>query len=105
MLFDSSGTRDPTNYGYFSSLIENVRAGSPVLVNLFCIRNSKNETAIRYDRILLLKAEALTKLGRYQDALTILNQIRNRAETSKARLKFANGKPTLAYDKIGRAHV
>jgi len=97
LLFDSSGSRDPIIYGYFSSLKENVEAGSPVLVNLFWMWNSKNETAIRYDRILLLKAEALIQLGRYQEALPIINQIRTRAANSTGRLKFANGKATLPY--------
>src|SRR5699024_4475173 len=35
ILFDSSGSRTPQSYGYFSSLKENVQAGSPYLVNLF----------------------------------------------------------------------
>ncbi|HTN37141.1 MAG TPA: RagB/SusD family nutrient uptake outer membrane protein [Arachidicoccus sp.] len=97
LLFDSSGSRDPVIYGYFSSLKENVEANSPVLVNLFWMWNSKNETAIRYDRILLLKAEALIQLGREAEALPIINQIRARAASSTARLKFANGSPTLPY--------
>jgi hypothetical protein len=98
LLFDSSASRDPIIYGYFSSLKENVEAGSPVLVNLFWMWNSKNETAIRYDRVLLLKAEALIQLDRYKEALPIINEIRTRAANSTGRLKFANGKPTLPYD-------
>jgi len=97
ILFDSSGARDPGNYGYFSSLKENVEAGSPVLVNLFWMWNSKNETAIRYDRVLLWKAEILIQLGREAEALPIINQIRQRAANSTTKLKFANGTPTLPY--------
>ncbi len=97
ILFDSSGARDPNNYGYFNSLKENVEAGSPGLVNLFWMWNSKNETAIRYDRILLWKAEILIKLGREQEALPIINEIRQRAANSTGLLKFADGTSTLPY--------
>lgn len=97
ILFDSSGSRDPATYGYFNSLKENVEAGSPALVNLFWMWNAKNETAIRFDRILLWKAEILIQLGREAEALPIINQIRQRAAGSTGMLKFANGKPTLPY--------
>jgi hypothetical protein len=97
ILFDSSGARDPTNYGYFNSLKENVEAGSPGLVNLFWMWNSKNETAIRYDRILLWKAEILIQLDRQDEALPIINDIRQRAANSTGLLKFSNGNPTLPY--------
>jgi hypothetical protein len=97
ILFDSSGSRDPATYGYFNSLKENVEAGSPALVNLFWMWNAKNETAIRFDRILLWKAEILIQLGREAEALPIINQVRQRAAGSTGMLKFANGKPTLPY--------
>ncbi len=97
LLFDSSGSRDPATFGYFNSLKENVEAGSPGLVNLFWMWNSKNETAIRLDRVLLFKAEILIQLGREAEALPIINQIRQRAGASTGKLKFANGTPTLSY--------
>jgi hypothetical protein len=97
LLFDSSGSRDPNNYGYFNSLKENVKANSPGLVNLFWMFNSKNVIAIRYDRVLLFKAEILIQLGREQEALPIINQIRQRADNSQGELKFADGSPTLPY--------
>ncbi|MGN6211190.1 RagB/SusD family nutrient uptake outer membrane protein [Parafilimonas sp.] len=97
LLFDSSGARDPANYGYFNSLKENVESNSPGLVNLFWMWNSKNEIAIRYDRILLQKAEILIRLGREKEALPIINSIRQRAANSTGRLVFSNGKPTLDY--------
>jgi len=100
ILFDSSGARDPNNYGYFNSLKENVEAGSPGLVNLFWMWNSKNETAIRLARVLLWKAEILIQLNREAEALPIINQIRQRAAASLGKLKFADGTPTLPY-KIG----
>lgn len=97
LLFDSSGARDPNNYGYMNSLKENVESDCPGLVNLFWMWNSKNEIAIRYDRVLLWKAEILIRLGREQEALPIINQIRERASNSTDRLKFANGTQTLPY--------
>ncbi len=97
LLYDSSGSRDPTNYGFFNSLKENVQSDCPGLVNLFWMWNSKNEIAIRYDRILLQKAEILIRLGREKEALPIINQIRQRAANSTGRLIFANGTPTLNY--------
>lgn len=97
ILFDSSGSRDPAIYGYFNSLKENVQAGSEGLVNLFWMWNSKNVTAIRYDRVLLWKAEILIQLGREKEALPIINEIRQRAANSTDMLKFANGQPTLNY--------
>ena len=97
LLFDSSGARDPNNFGYFNSLKENVESNCPGLVNLFWMFNSKNEIAIRYDRVLLQKAEILIKLGQEGEALPIINEIRQRAANSTDRLKFANGSPTLPY--------
>lgn len=98
LLFDSSGSRDPANYGYFNSLKENVESDCACLVNLFWMHNSKNEIAIRYARILLQKAEILIQLGRENEALPIINEVRQRAANSTGRLKFANGTATLNYD-------
>ncbi len=97
LLFDSSGARDPNNFGYYNSLKENVESDCPGLVNLFWMWNSKNEIAIRYDRILLQKAEILIRLGREKEALPIINEIRQRAANSTDRLKFADGTSTLNY--------
>jgi len=97
LLFDSSGARDPNNYGYFNSLKENVESDCPGLVNLFWMWNSKNEIAMRYDKILLWKAEILIRLGREKEALPIINQVRQRAANSTGQLKFADGTSTLPY--------
>ncbi|MFT4153537.1 RagB/SusD family nutrient uptake outer membrane protein [Parafilimonas sp.] len=97
VVFDSSGSRDPTNYGYFNSLKENVESDCPGLVNLFWMWNSKNEITVRYDRVLLQKAEILIRLGREAEALPVINNIRQRAANSTGRLVFADGTPTLPY--------
>lgn len=97
IIFDSSASRAPQNYAYFNSLKENVPAGSQYLVNLFWMWNAMDMAAIRYDNILLWKAECLIQLGQYQQALPIINEVRQRAANSTQSLVFANGKPTLDY--------
>lgn len=97
LLFDSSGARDPNNYGYFNSLKENVESDCPGLVNLFWMWNSKNEIVLRYDRVLLQKAEILIRLNREKEAVTIINEIRQRAANSTGLLRYSDGRSTLPY--------
>ncbi|WP_395262512.1 RagB/SusD family nutrient uptake outer membrane protein [Halalkalibaculum sp. DA3122] len=98
VLFDSAGSRQPDVYGYFHSLKENVRTDSPGLVDLFWMHNSKNQAVVRYDEVLLMKAEILIELGRHDEALPIINQIRQRASNSTGMLTFTDGSPTLDYN-------
>jgi len=44
------------------------------------VANSCNWIVYRYADVLLMKAEALSQLGRFSDALAIINEIRNRAD-------------------------
>jgi len=44
------------------------------------IQNSANWIVYRYAGVLLMKAEALSQLGRYSEALSIINEIRDRAD-------------------------
>lgn len=97
LLFDSSGSRVPADYAYFNSLKENVPAGSPYLKNLFWMWNAMDVVPIRYDRILLWKAESLIQLGQFQQALPIINEVRQRAANSTKMLVFKNGQPSLNY--------
>lgn len=97
LIFDSTGSRRPTAYGYFHTLKDNVKTTAEGLTNLFWMFNAKDVGVIRYDRVLLFKAEALIQLGREDEALPIINKIRKRAANSTKLLKFANGKPTLNY--------
>jgi hypothetical protein len=59
--------------------------------------SSKNTDIIRFADVLLWKAEALIELGRQNEALPIINQIRERAINSKAMLKDNTGAPTSNY--------
>lgn len=97
VLYDSSGSRDPGIYGFFHSMKENVRTGSPGLWNEFWMFNSKNQVEVRYDEVLLWKAEILIQLGRESEALPIINQIRERAGNSTEKLKMPDGSFPVTY--------
>jgi hypothetical protein len=55
------------------------------------VSSSKNDIILRYDDVLLWKAEALIQLERQQEALPIINQIRQRAINSTQRLGDEDG--------------
>ena len=59
--------------------------------------NTKPRIVLRYADVLLFKAEALIELGRQNEALPLINQIRSRAATSTARLKNEQGAFTANY--------
>jgi len=58
---------------------------------------SKNWHLIRFAEILLWKAEALIELGRQNEALPLINQIRQRAANSTGKLKRDDGTPYCTY--------
>ena len=89
--FDSTASRDPGIYGYMNSLKENVRTDSPGLWDEFWMFNSKNQIEIRYAEVLLWKSEILIQLGQHQDALPIINELRERASNSVEKLKLPDG--------------
>ena len=59
---------------------------------------SKNNDIIKFSEVLLWKAEALIELGRQNEALPIINEIRQRAKNSTARLVYSNGDLMANYD-------
>ncbi len=84
-------SRNPSMYGTYSSLKENVDPQSEYYVKTGpWYANSKNWIVIRYADVLLIRAEALIETGNYADALPLINQVRNRAKTSTALIGFAN---------------
>jgi len=87
--------RQPESYGSFMSMKETVIYDSPCYqpVNPWK-SDSKNRDVIRVDDVILWKAEALIQLGRHQEALPLINQIRNRASQSTAKLVDISGQPT-----------
>lgn len=94
VIYDSSYTRAPQVYGPFSTMkeIQQLNCSCLAVPKGYAYPTStKNNTIIRYADVLLWKAEALIQLGREGEALPIINQIRNRANNSRDRLRYSNG--------------
>jgi hypothetical protein len=92
VIFDSSWDRVPQIYGYHDCMKEILQASSPGLKKVGPFFGSaKNIDIIRYDDVLLWRAEALIQLGRQDEALPLINEIRTRAANSTERLKLADG--------------
>jgi starch-binding outer membrane protein, SusD/RagB family len=89
--YDSAGTRVPSDYGYLHSLKENVTTDCPGLHDAFWMFNSKNQIEIRLAEVLLWKAEILIQLDREDEALPIINQLRERAANSVEKLQRPDG--------------
>jgi len=98
MPYDSAGTRVPSDYGYFHSMKEQVTTDSPGLFDAFWMFNSKNQQEVRLAEVLLWKAEILIQLDRQNEALPIINQIRERAANSTSKLKLKNGNFPTTYE-------
>lgn len=94
-IFDVSWTRDHEIYGNFMSMKETVLPDCPcfAFASPF-MSSSKNRDIIRYDDVMLWQAEALIELGRQNEALPIINALRERAAKSTAKLVDVQGDPT-----------
>ncbi|HKG92875.1 MAG TPA: RagB/SusD family nutrient uptake outer membrane protein [Gemmatimonadaceae bacterium] len=98
-VFQPTWARTPQVYGTHSSMkeLQHPKCSCLMAVGPFWA-SSKDIEAIRYADVLLWKAEALIELGRQNDALPIVNEVRARAASSTARLKYANGTPVSNYN-------
>ncbi|MEO8111429.1 MAG: RagB/SusD family nutrient uptake outer membrane protein [Ginsengibacter sp.] len=91
-IVKQSWSRNPGVYGYYNSMKENVSPDCDCFVPTPpFFPNSKNKIQMRFAEILLMKAEALIELGRQDEALPLINDVRARAAKSTALLKDANG--------------
>lgn len=95
LIFENSDqfttSRNPSMYGYYSSLKENIDPQSQYYVKTGAwYANSKNWIVLRYSDVLLFKAEALIETGQHADALSVINQVRNRAKASTGLIGFAD---------------
>lgn len=88
ILYSHSWERISALYGSFGNMKEQQAADCP------CFRkvgpfygSSKNIDIIRYADVLLMRAEALIELGRQDEALPLINEIRTRAANSTGRTK------------------
>lgn len=97
-VYQTTWARAPQIYGPFTSLKDNVAADDPSFQKIPpFMSSSKNWELIRYSDLLLWKAEALIELGRENEALPLINQVRQRAANSTGMLKQANGSFTSNY--------
>ena len=90
LIFEEGWSRTPEIYGYYNSLKENVQSDQYENVDPF-YGNSKARIILRYSEVMLNKAEALIELGRQDEALPLINEIRERASNSTEKLVNANG--------------
>jgi len=91
-VYQKSWARAPQIYGYFSTLKETVAPDDPSFQKIPpFMSSSKNFDVLRYDDLILWKAEALIKLNRHNEALPLINSIRERAINSTSKLKLADG--------------
>ena len=85
MVYKFSWARDPGVYGFFGNMKEQQSPDCSCYVkNGPFIGTSKNVDFIRYADVLLFKAEALIQLNRKDEALPLINRVRNRAAASKS---------------------
>lgn len=97
-IFQRSWARAPEVYGAFASLKEAVTPDDPSFQKVPpFMSSSKNWDIIRFDDVMLFRAEALIELGRQDEALPLINDLRTRAAGSTARLKQPNGQPSANY--------
>jgi hypothetical protein len=90
VVYQESWNRTPDVYGLYASLKQNVKRTQYVQVGPF-YANAKNKIILRLADVMLWKAEALIELGRQNEALPLINAIRNRSKNSTALLKLSNG--------------
>ena len=90
--------RVPETYGYLTSMKSLELYSSSCFVKLGpFMGTSRNADIIRYDEVLLWKAEAEIELGQQISALPLINQIRARAANSENMLKRADNTPISNY--------
>jgi hypothetical protein len=91
-LFSNSWVRDPGVYGNFHTMRfqQLASSGSYFKLGPF-MGTAKNYDVLRFDDILLIQAEAYIQLGEQDKALSLINQVRERAAKSTNRLKKSDG--------------
>lgn len=87
-LMDESSTWSRSNglYGYYVTLKQNVDPDGDYLIKGSWWGTPMNHIILRYADVLLMRAEALIQLndGRIDEAITLINRLRNRAKQSTA---------------------
>lgn len=75
-------SRTPNTYGYYTSLKEVPQRSKGETYNSPWQAFAMNDYVFRYTDVMLMRAEALIELDRLSEALTIINEIRQRAANS-----------------------
>lgn len=90
--------RTQSIYGPFTSMRELMHPDDPTLQEVgFYYASAKNTDIIRFADVLLWRAEALMELGRLQEALDDINEVRQRAANSTQRLVYEDGEYFTEY--------
>lgn len=85
-------------YGTYNSMKENVSPDCDCFINIApFFGNTKTRILMRYANVMLFKAEALIELGRQDESLPLINELRIRAANSTNRLVMADGQPIAHY--------
>ncbi len=86
MIYNFTWARDPGVYGFFGNMKEQQAPDCSCYVKEGpFVGTSRNVIFIRYADVLLFKAEALIQLNRFEEALPLINEIRQRAAASGQR--------------------
>lgn len=101
-IMEKSWVRTPEVYGYSMSQKLIVLPSCPCFrkTNPF-MGSGLNYDVLRLDEVMLWRAEALIQLGgqaNLSEALSLINEIRQRAATSTDNLKFTDGTPTGKFE-------
>lgn len=95
---ESTWARTQSIYGPFTSMRELMHPDDPTLQEVgFYYASAKNTDIIRFADVLLWRAEALMELGRLQEALDDINEVRQRASNSTQRLNYEDGEYFTEY--------
>lgn len=98
LIYKENWNRNIPYYGVYASLKENVDPSCDCFVNMSPFYgNTKNRIIIRYADAILMRAEALIELKRQDEALALINQIRERAQRSTTLTSYAPNQNVSLY--------
>ena len=96
-IYEEDWNRNPNTYGVYASLKENVDPDCDCFIEMVPFyANTKNRILIRYADVLLMKAEALIELHSANEALPLINAVRERAIKSTDLIYYASDKVDVA---------
>lgn len=85
-------SRTPNTYGYYTSLKDVPQRSQGEVFNGSWQAFAMNDYVFRYSDVMLMRAEALVELDRFDEALAIVNDIRSRAANSVSKhISYAAG--------------